>query len=482
LFGFLGLATLLLGIATLVLLSNARQQSGQVTHQATASPLLAALPAAPSQVSPSQPSLTPLGEPSPTPASVLSPTSPPLVVHPFPDTTDGVHVFSDQLAYWDMSQAQLEFAAMHYDGSQKLPYPYVDQLRVYNPDFVVLNYRLGVGLGYQTPDKNCQPAGDWLKVVEGDKWIQEYPDNPPDEWFFHWQGQRVYNCDWGWYVMDPANASWRAYWMGEVLRQLHANHADGVFVDSFGPPSYFGADRYNPPLPDLDKAFESDWSQRISDFLGYLQAGPATDYRFIVNLGQWIVSRDITDYSAADGVMVEEFGGWGYDQYFDPLERDWQLQMDRILGMVRQDKVVIMQQMIDADDVAGRLFLLGSYLLVKGRYTYLNLFVVEAPEWFPEYEIPIGSPVEPAPEQIEALWVPEWSLYVRNYSGGMVLVNPTATAQTVKLGATYYQAVPQGGGKVPVDGNVSIWKVDYLPVEDVTVEPNRAVVLLKTAP
>jgi len=36
----------------------------------------------------------------------------------FPDTTDGIHVFNDQLATWSMTEAQFQFAATHYAGSQ----------------------------------------------------------------------------------------------------------------------------------------------------------------------------------------------------------------------------------------------------------------------------------------------------------------------------------------------------------------------------
>jgi len=63
-----------------------------------------------------------------------------------------------------------------------------------------------------------------------------------------------------------------------------------------------------------------------------------------------------------------------------------------------------------------------------------------------------------------------------------VLVNPTTTARTVNLGSTYYRATPDGGGEVPADGDVSAWTVTYTPVTAVTLQPNQAVVLLKTAP
>ena len=308
--------------------------------------------------------------------------------------------------------------------------------------------------------------------------MREYPENPPDDWFFEFEDQRVFACDWGWYVMDISNASWRDYWAGEVLRQLRANSADGVFVDGLFPPNYLGGEKFKPNLPALDRDFEDTWSSKIEDFIAFGQGGELQDYFYIVNVGEWVTSRDQTDYSGADGIMVEGFGRWTTGEYFLSQSGDWQLQMDRILGMVNQDKIVVLQQYVGNDDVDDRLFLLGNYLLVKGRHTYLNLEFSAEPEWFPEYEIPIGSPDGETPLSISSLWHADWGVYVRKYSNSLVLVNPHESVQEVAFQKSYYQVFPVGGGIVPADGDVSEWTLDYVPVRDVSVKPNQAVILL----
>ena len=406
----------------------------------------------------------------------------PGVIRPFPDTTEGIHIFNDQLAVWEMSEVQFEFAARHYDGTQKVFASDARRLRSHNPNFVVLNYRLGLGLGYQGTTGDCEPNGVWSEVIEGEKRLREYPENPPAEWFFQWDGQRVFFCDWGWYVMDISNPSWREYWAGEVLRQLQTNAADGVFVDSLFPPNYYGGDKFDPNLPGVDQAFEETWSSRIEDFIAFGQSGELADYYFIPNVGAWVTGRDVTDYSEADGIMVEGFGRWPQGEYFSAQEGDWQMQMDRILHMVNLDKITLLQQYVNAENVGDRLFLLGSYLLVKGRQTYLNLEVSTDPEWFPEYEIPIGAPVGGIPRSISSLWHPDWGVYARLYTHGFVLVNPSNTLREVALQKTCYQAFPHGGGIVPADGDVSGWAVDYLPVTAVTLPPNQAAVLLNEPP
>ncbi len=405
------------------------------------------------------------------------------VIHSFPNTADRIHVFNDQLAAWDMTEAQFEFAASHYDGAQKVFASDARRFRSHNALFIILNYRLGLGLGYQGTTGDCEPDGAWTEVIEGERRLREFPENPPDEWFFKWAGQRVFFCEWGWYVMDPGNPSWREYWSGEVLRQLEANAADGVFVDSLFPPNYYGADKFRPNLPVIDQAFEEAWAARIEDLIAFGQSGDLAEYYFIPNVGVWVTGRDVTDYSGADGVMVEGFGRWPQGEYFSAQDQDWQLQMDRVLYMVWLDKIVLLQPfMTDEKNVEDRLFLLGSYLLAKGNYTYLNFEFSTKPEWFPEYEIPIGTPLGGIPRSVSSLWHPEWGVYARAYSHGLVLVNPSDKSQEITFQQTYYQAIPSGGGIVPADGDVSGWKVDYVPVTTVTLQPNRGAVLLLEAP
>ncbi len=416
-----------------------------------------------------------------TPQAAITPELPRLI-HSFPDTTEGIHIFNDQLAVWEMTEAQFEFAASHYAGTQKVFASDARRLRSHNPNFVILNYRLGMGLGYQSATKDCQPNGVWAEVIEGEKRLREYPENPPDEWFFKWQGQPLFFCDWGWYVMDISNPAWREYWSGEVLRQLRANAADGVFMDSLLPPNYYGGERFDPKLPGIDQVFEETWSAKIEDFLTYVQSGDLAEYSMIPNVGAWITGRDVTDYSGADGVMVEGFGRWSAGEYFSAQQGDWQMQMDRILHMVNLDKTVLLQQFVDKDNVQDRLFLLSSYLLVKGHHTYLNLEFSSDPEWFPEYEIPIGTPVGGIPRSIGSLWNSDWEVYARTYTHGLVLVNPSDSSQEITLEKTYYQALPSGGGIVPADGDVSGWRVDYVPVATITLMPNQGAVLLLEAP
>jgi len=425
------------------------------------------------------------------PASLLAfVLAPALLSHaaprPWPDTRRGIHVFNDQLSN-SMTEAQWRFCATHYAGTQKMTRADADRLRAIDPNFVILHYRLGLGLGYRAIEGDCQPTGDYLCIIEGDEWVQEWPGDSrvQNAWFFHWPqsgGSRVLNCDWAWYLMELNNSSWRTYWHNEVLRQVKANDDDGVFMDSLNVPNYMGGDHYRPQLPDYDVAFETAWAKRIDKWLAWLQGRTLGQYHIVPNVGGWITTRDPTTYARADGVMIE---GFALEADASPLAlEDWRLQMNRILGAVKRRQAVICQTYVAG--TRERLHTTGCYLLAKSDRMYLNIELDAEPEWWPEYDIPIGSPTNSAGTNIENLYDRANRVYRRNFDNGFVLVNPTnpwdgsGITVTVNLGGTYRMAKTSGGGTVPGNG-VPTGRVTYKKVTKVTLPPYSSAILLKSA-
>lgn len=406
---------------------------------------------------------------------------------PWPDTSRGVHVFNDQLPD-GMPGKLLAFSATRYAGTQKMTRVEADRLRGVNPAFLILHYRLGHGLGYRAVQGDCQPIGDWLRIIVGNNWVREWPDAKvlKEGWLFHWPqsgGPRVLNCDWGWYLMELNNPGLRNYWQTAVLSQVRANDDDGVFMDSLSAPNYLGADRYRPPLPAVSAAFEAGWARRIKEWLVWLKGQDLGNYYLVPNVGSWITTRETTDYSAADGLMVE---GFGLEADASPYAyADWRMQMDRILRAARRGQAVIGQTYVSGR--RERLFALGSYLLVKGDRTFLNIELGPDPEWWPEYDIAIGAPVAKPAANIAALDPDGDAIYRRNFDNGFVLVNPTnpwdgsGVTRTVALGGTYYRAETTGGGIVPSSG-IPTGSVSYRAVTSVTLPPYSAAVLLNAQP
>ncbi len=262
-----------------------------------------------------------------------------------------------------------------------------------------------------------------------------------------------------------------------MVQEIQACDADGLFADSFSVPNYFGATDYNPNLPVIDAGFEDGWATMEHDFTDAMRATFAGRYLWIPNIGSYITSRDPSDYSNVDGAMIEGFAELGGGNYLAPS--DWQLQQNRVLALVSAGKILLTQTYPTDTDVDERMFILGTYLLIKGSRTYVNLDAEGLQiQWFPEYGIDLGAATDALPSDIGMFQDQASQAYVRHYANGLVLVNPSNAVETYSFGATtLYQVIPSGGGLVPADGTAP-GSLSTTPVTAVTLQPDTAAVLL----
>lgn len=435
----------------------------------------------------------------------------------FPDTTSRIIPFSDQVGDGGLTTqgngtsftaAQIQFFATHYAGDQKMTTAAADTLRSYNPDFIILHYRLGEMLGYGTCDANGNPTDNNEVGIFDVTYIPEYPTVEPlqTNYFYPYEGApKEYACGPQHYLMNIANPGWRADYSKAVIKEIQDNKDDAVFADTFSVPDYLG-ETWTPinfsfsvwltpqPPPNL----ETQWSGMIHNFTNYMEAQFHRRWLWIPNVGSWVTSRDITDYTNVDGAMIEDFADYGNANFL--ATSDWVLQMDRALSLVNLNKVMIMQ-MYPAPygnttyGTPERLFDTGSYLLVKGSHTYLNLDAVgETIEWFPEYTIDLGPAIDPLPKNndITKFYNASWGVYVRHFAKGMVLVNSTNAADgiapiPITLDKTYYEVVgdvnssadvPVPANGIPDSGNALV----YQAVKGLTVCNDCAAILLNQPP
>lgn len=395
----------------------------------------------------------------------------------FPDTAGSILIFADQLPD-SMTDAQYSFAAQHYAGCMKMRLSMTRILRTYNPNFIMLHYRLAHGAGTQN-------------IIIGDEWSSYWNDvNGHENWFIHMTrgnsaSGRVRNGEWDWDYTDPSGGiegagsnGWKEYFVSATVNEMRAGECDGTFGDSCGLPFSLASwpDWLNGTNP------LTTWCPHVNTFIQYVTssyAAQAERFYFIPNAGALVTSWDnVTDFSLADGVMVEGFSEWG-DPPLEGELGDFQLQMDRILALERANKIVIMQTYPDMNDMRARMFAVGCYLLIKGHYSYINLVGNGdmAVFWFPEYDVDLGTFINEPPEDIESLRTSD-GIYRRDYSNGFVLVNPTAGTVTVNLGGTYRQVTANGGGYVP-DNGVPTGNLFYVDVTSVTLAPGEAAILLR---
>ncbi|MEZ5670546.1 MAG: putative glycoside hydrolase [Alphaproteobacteria bacterium] len=390
----------------------------------------------------------------------------------WPATRTGIMPFSDQ--FGQVTDAQLRFAATHFAGVQKMTASQTAVLKAANPAFIVLNYRLGNGIGIDT------------LIVEGDRWVPEYPGDAAlqEQWFWHdpATGRRVVNTDWGWYLMNVGDAGWRAWYHDTVLAQLRMNGNDGVFLDSINVPNFLGAaEAWEPDLPAYDPPFEAMWTEMIRGHIAYLAGHELGRYLLVPNVGGWINGReDMSYFDEADGVWVEGFALWGDDA---PLpEGDWQLQLNRVLRATRNGQAVITQSYVDGD--RARTFATGSFLLAKGDHSYIILQGGAAMDWPAQYEIPIGAPVDRPAGDIRTYDPDGDGVYVRQFDNATVYVNargPDDGGRRVSIQTAGWLALAEGSGRVEVDGSEAS-AVGYRQVDRIELDPISAAIVFRARP
>ncbi len=311
-------------------------------------------------------------------------------------------------------------------------------------------------------------------------------------------GQRIRDSADDWYQMDISNPDWRQYWLNSVIQNMRATGADAVFADSFT--GGIGGAMYDRPLNAVryqgtnaaNPAYWPDgvtWIDQLGQLIEYVQAGlRATPERFkyIPNLDARVTGWEPTAYYRnVDGAFLEGFGDWGATYLGDPS--DWVLSMNRGIELVGQDKIVIMQpamgQHDSLDGLKQRGFLLGTYLLLKGDHTYINIVSSDGrgPYYFPEYQLDLGAATTPLPGDVSRyLWN---GVYRRDYANGIVLVNPNDNTFTLDLDGNYQVVIGTGGGtltdaQLDESGNYIGGSLSMQMASSVTLAPGSALILL----
>jgi hypothetical protein len=407
----------------------------------------------------------------------------------FPNTSDGIYILSDQLNQ-NLSDQMVKFIASYYVGTQKMLPTENARYVAENSQWVLLDYRLATASGPVQYITGGQWDSDWDSVSANEDWFMHNAD-----------GERLHNSDFNWDLHDISNADWRKYWVDSVISDMRTNGAAGIFADSFDAGiGGFWFDQYDQRFADAN-AGNADvwpngvtWLDQLNDFIGYVEdqfAATSEQFSFIPNLDALATSWATLDYSKLDGAFLEGFGDWG-PNYLNGDTSDWVLSVNRALSMTSADKIVIMQpSLLDSPDSdIGQLqrgFDLGTYLLIKGDHTYINIVSGDSETgayYFPEYTIDLGKAnAGPATDVSQYAWN---GIYRRDFQKGFVLVNPTNDSVTVDLGQSYQLVKYSGGGglgssSIDASGNYIGGTLSKTAVTTVTLPSGSGAVLLKSS-
>lgn len=302
----------------------------------------------------------------------------------------------------------------------KLDEPLRDALRVAGATGPILQYvrfeaiQDPTGLGYTWHNQVAWKPGDWEMIS------RDHPD-----WFLlDAQGGRLEaetSPGQRFYMMDPANPGWRAFFVSRLREMRDVYGWQGVFLDNVEA-SLAKRERAGrlPARYPTDAAY----SAAVGDFLSYLRAElfAREGVRVEANI---IENRDDNgpvwhDYLRhLDGAMREGWAlGWDVDGgYKDAWS--WEQELRQAEATQAGGDHATLVAMGRAGDVQRRDFAVGSYLLVANgnasfRYThwdaYDQLWDVPIPD--------LGEPLGPRYQQGGA--------WVRDFTRGQVRVDPAA--------------------------------------------------------
>ena len=306
-----------------------------------------------------------------------------------------------------------------------------------------------------------------------------------------------------WDQADIANPAWQQYTLGQVFQNMAATGSNAWFADSF---TYgLGGAGYDGTIPTRYQSTNAanpadwpggitwttqlgNWAQVIETAFAQHNATYGTDYKFIPNLDARATSWEPNWYNNAAGVPIVD-GAFleGFGQYTDTY--DWTLSMNRGLNLTSNGKIVIMQPYPSSapNTAAGQQqidFFVGSYLLLKGDQTYLNIDYGGGVQYYPQYQLTLGTASAPPPSNVSTyLWN---GVYRRDFQNGFALVNPGTTSHTLNLGGAYQQMHGQGGGtmadsQIDSGGNYTGGSLSYASVSSVTLAGGTAAIFLKPA-
>ncbi len=265
----------------------------------------------------------------------------------------------------------------------------------------------------EEPEVNQVTAyiGDFCMIDE------EHPD-----WFLLDQnGERIRleDKDNTWYMMDPGNEEWRAFFL-ERIKEFQADDPNwsGVFLDNLPITLAYREEENNIPAK-----YPSDTSYQavIQDFLKYLHENYFAPYNKLL-IGNFSSRKDDSDWTRhlpyLEGAMLE---GWAIDvpDRYRPVKR-WEEHMLLAEETQQLGKTILLVSRGERDDYELQKFAFASYLLINQGNAYFRYAKGSDYQevWlYDNYTYPLGTPLGARYQDGDA-----WR---RNFSNGSVMVNPT---------------------------------------------------------
>jgi len=309
----------------------------------------------------------------------------------------------------------------------------IPQLKAANPNLKVLAYKnMAASYAYA-----CSGGVDSLYPA-GVGYCDANAHHP--QWFLtDTTGARIEFCDYrGLWQMDVGNPDYQAAWEANVAADLRARGFDGVEVDDTNwNEQYHLCGRTIAKYPN-----NGDYGAATRSFLA--RVGPALKSKGFLVLPNIALPYSSSNYetwsdwiSFTSGAIQEHFSKWGTGTTQQFGGADWKWRQGFLPLTQKAGKIFLGITYAPMSDVRSMVYARANFLLDWDGGPSALLFEPSNPEQQDPYSgswtQEIGTPVAPR-SQVGAAWR-------RNYSGGTVVVNPSATVtQSVSLGAPFIAA------------------------------------------
>ncbi|MFA6233998.1 MAG: putative glycoside hydrolase, partial [Bacteroidota bacterium] len=207
---------------------------------------------------------------------------------------------------------------------------------------------------------------------------------------------RVKNDTYGFYVMNVGSSTWRQATISQILLAFSRQGYSGLFEDDcWYRVENYGGDSY-PPVP----YNELEWRADLYGMLDSIRTAIAPRPAYFNGL-YTVVSDSLLTHT--EGGMTE---GFAYTHWSGLVRgANWRNSCNRGLSAAHAyGKTWMSLGGAPFDDIPGRLYTLASYLMAADSLSmFANATSYQELSHFPEFDIPLGQPIESAELDIDTL-------------------------------------------------------------------------------
>jgi hypothetical protein len=299
------------------------------------------------------------------------------------------------------------------------------ELKQANPQLKVLVYQ-----NLSAMAKGRSTGGLSSTGVNYDEAVENHQD-----WFLtDTTGAPISEAGYSWlWMADIGNPGYQQRWGANVLSLLKDGPWDGVMIDDANTTTKY---HVHPPTQISEYAGDSAYQAAVKSMLEYV--GPriiASGHLAIPNMGAWSENPEVVEewLPYVSGGMDEMFVKWsstpGVGYRGAP---EWHTQLHELETTQHLGKIFLAITQAAPNDIQGQRYGWATVLLgADGLASFLATQSYDGSEaWSSDFESQLGEPLAPATRLANGTWA-------RQFTNGLVIVNPTESSAAVNFGATY---------------------------------------------